>query len=278
MTKLLNRVAEVFIDGRRFTHPPLSIDIDRHEAFNKFATTTVSLWNPNDETIGACDSRQDPLDAEQLVRPWMVVHAGYQPTSTERRKEVVALGFVTSHRVEEHGADRALVIDMEDTAKIETRGLKQEYRVPMSVSELLFRISTPNFTRIDPGDNKVLPRFAFSNELQAVRQLASTSSSVYWYRGGLLNVISNTLEPEGNPTLINEASGLLRAPKKLETGKDSERGYEFRTLFIPGYGLGRTTGVIDKNGKRLDGVIYETNTVFSTYGSNYQDHKMKAAA
>ncbi len=278
MTRLLNRKVKVFLDGRIFASDQgLDIDIDRHEAFNKFAVTTVTLWNPNDETIGACDTKPDPLDSEKEVKPFIVVHAGYEASADEKRTEVLALGYVTVHKLEEHGADRALVITVEDQAKLEIRELTQEYRVPMSVEELLTRISTPNFTQISVGDNKVLPRFAFTNELQAVRKLAGMGSAVYWYHGGLLNVIPNNL-PLGEPTLINEDSGLLRSPEKIETGSKNERGYEFRTLYLPGIGLGRTMGVIDGNDKRLDGVIFETQTVFSTYASNYQIHKMKVAA
>jgi len=279
MTRLLNRKIKVFLDGRIFSSDQgLDIDVDRHEAFNKFAVTSVTLWNPNPDTIGACDSRQDPLDPELEVKPWMVVHAGYEPAPGEKRSEVLALGYVTSYKLEEHGADKALVILMEDAAKLNVTGLKREYRVPMSVVELLTRIATPYYTRISVGENKVLPRFAFTDEIQAVRSLVSASSSVLWYRGGLLTVIPNDL-PLEEPTLINEDSGLLRRPEKLATGLKDERGYEFRTLYIPGVSLGRTMGVIYGNGKkRIDGRIFETQTVFSTYASNYQIHKMKAAA
>ena len=41
-----------------------------------------------------------------------------------------------------------------------------------------------------------------------------------------------------DPTVIGFANGLLAKPTKIETDKKEERGYEVRTLFTPGIGVG----------------------------------------
>jgi hypothetical protein len=278
--KLLNRVAKVTIGNRIFENP-LRVEIEQQQAFQKFAATTVTLLNPNPDTIGACQSIDNPDNPDKPIRAQIVVSAGYRPNDNEEMIENVVTGEVMAFKVEPNGPDKALVIEVSDVGLFRAGINNYTSKQPNTASQILKFVSAGFNTNIRVGEEAYLDKYVIRDGLNAVKQYTRLTKSTWWFRGGKLNVIPASLTPR-QPTELGPGNGLLARPKKIETGKKNERGYEVRTIYYPGVGVGSSirVPVIEDGKERLvDGVVYESKLSVANWGStNRHIHKMRPAA
>lgn len=272
MTQLIRRVAKVTVGSHVFAFPPLDIDIDRTQSLNKFGITTVTLYNPNDDMVGQCQSRK--TKSGKVIRPLIIVDAGYGKNVSVGNTEIVSEGDVHSYEHRRNGADRELEINITDQGRFRPDVRNRAIKQPNKASVILRFISAGFNTNIRVGEEAYLDRFVIRNEISAIKELVKKTKSAFFFRNGKLNVIPAKLTPK-NPTFVSEASGLLDTPRKIETSKEEELGYTVKTLFTPGVGVGSSISFrIESENRSVAGVIYESRLSFSTFGDSSVTHKV----
>ena len=258
-----NRVATVDINGKTFSHPPFSIEFTVTESMRKFSTATVSLINPNSETIEKAGGKKNPP---------ITIEAGY-----EGNVDIAVRGVVIKHTVKREGPNR--VLEMEVSTNVLWKGdiTKQSFKGTIDSVRVLADLARERggYGSITPGDAKIYKRMVITNPLKTVEQISNDTDSIWFFRQGKLYVMDDELRPiVGESQWITFDNGLLKIPmpyKKEKQGKNDieEAGFIANTIYKPDVGVGSSVNLqlTDDMSKTGFGMVVNASKNFSTFGN-----------
>jgi len=271
-----NRQVKVTIGDRTVEYPPLSIEFENRQALLKFSTTTVRIYNPNDDTLSKAEIK---TVGETKVKPEVRIVAGFVDETQES-----ITGVVDKFVVKREGVDRILEMELTDNVLWRDDEVADSFR-NQTARVILFSLAENRGDKtidIPDAENKTYERLVVTDPIKTVQRIAVDTNSTWFVRNGDLNVIPATLLPNDREIiLVDQTTGLLDMPKRYteeKPGKQStpQEGYVLRTLFLPTVGVGSSvTFPVNDRGDLSQGVVAQAKKSFSTFGDAECEYKVK---
>jgi len=277
MTQLFDRISRVTLNSRVIESSSaaprdgvikLDVDVVHTAVLKGFPVATVVIWNPSDETIGECQSTRDEND--ETVFPNIKVEMGYVGGT-----DIVMNGVVSAFKINKARADRSLTITASEKDAFKPVVTQKSF-VNKRASYLL-TVLTPGFiNKLDVGEDVLIPKLVVRNVLTAIQQVAALSKSTFYFSAGKINIIPETLTPS-SPTVVDENSGLLSKPEKIESADKKEKGYLVKTLPLAGVRAGSSIKALYDGGfSWVEGVIYDSKISLPSRGDASAEYKVAA--
>ncbi len=277
MTQLFDRVSRVTLNSRVIESSSaapqagiikLDVDVTHTAVMRGFPVATVVIWNPSDETIGECQSTRDSND--ETVFPSIKIEMGYVGGT-----DIVMNGLVAAFKVDKKTTDRALTITASEQDAFKPVVSKKSF-VDKRASFLLSTLASGFINKLDLGEDVLVPKLVVRNVLTAIQQVVVLSKSTFYFSAGKINIIPETLVPS-SPTVVDENSGLLEKPEKIESKDKKEKGYLIRTLPLAGVRAGSSIKALYNGGfSWVEGVVYDSKISLPSRGEALAEYKVAA--
>jgi|GEM_PF-5502255 len=252
--QLFDKRAKVIIGSKTFSYPPFSIEFETEEDLDVLRSTTIRLYNPNDDTLSSCKGEKKGQITEY---PLIEVEAGYKDNMGK-----VFKGEIIDYKLKKTKVDRILEIQVADkTALIwATKIINKTYQ-DMKASEIIKDMAGDRSGYISLGNDKFYKRFVARRFHYAVRRIAKETGSNYYCTNGYLN-----MKPAGfienNAIILGFDSGLIDIPEYIKGG------YRIKTLFLYELTPGRSIKLQTKNIKSIFRVK-NVKKMFSSFKDSY---------
>ena len=264
---LYRKRAEIDINGRLFKGPPFSINFELTQELASFTKVSATLWNPNDETIAACEQKRE---GKKIIYPPVTIQAGY-----EDNFGIAGTGVCKKFSVSRDGTNRILKMEIQDNNRWwDQRVMKSYYN--KKASEIISDLVGDRPNSISLGEDKFYKKFFARTIYQAVKTFYTETKSHYYFRNGTL-----VMEPRkfniGRAFKLTYETGLVGTPERIDEppSRDDKkkpfRGFKVKTLFIYGLNMFRSVE-IDTPTTLYRGKIYRANQKFSTFDSSESEY------
>lgn len=261
--KLFKRIASIDLIpvsglAKTFIYPPFRIDFETD--FDRFASTKIRLYNPNKNTIEACDPVKVGSSFQYAD---LVLTAGYEDLSG-----IVCGGKIFQSKVTNSGTDKILELSISEKAGVwsETNILKSYKKTPANVILAdICESSNIQIGKISLGENKLLSYGATSLR-KAIDDICNNTGSEFYFDEGKIYIVSKTSSAQPSQIYVDYTSGLIGRPEKLE-----KKRWKVRSLFRHEF---RFNQVIKVKGGDLDSQIkiIKGKSKFSTHSNEaYSD-------
>lgn len=253
MAELYKRIAEVRIGSRVFSYPPFSIEFDQTIKIGTPTTTILKLYNPNPDTIKACETKGSGASKQY---PQVTIKAGY-----ENESGTCVIGYIYDYEVKKTGADRVLECKISDqTLAWQTAVINKTYRQTLGSAIIRDILSTVGITaEVSLGSDKQYPTFTATTFRSAVTKIIKDTNSEYYFKNGTFTAQPKTKKNTLNVYSITPQTGLLEVPKKTQAG------WAFKSLFLFKLNAG---DYVKLTTEKVDAVLKLTSgkKQFSTFG------------
>lgn len=254
--KLFKRIASIDLIpvsglAKTFNYPPFRIDFETE--YDQFASTKIRLYNPNKNTIEACD----PVKVGSVFQyADMILSAGYEDLSG-----VVCGGKIFQSKVANSGTDKILELSVSEKAGIwsETNILKSYKSTPANVILAdICESSNIQIGKISLGETKLLS-YAATSLRKAIVDICNNTESEFYFNEGKIYIVGRSSSSPSSQIYLDYTSGLIGRPEKLE-----KKRWKIRSLFRHEF---RFNQVIKVKGGELDSQvkIIKGKSKFSTH-------------
>ena len=252
--QLFDKRVNIVIGNKKFSYPPFSIEFETQEDLDVLRSTTIRLYNPNDDTTSSCKGKKKGKITEYSL---IEVEAGYKDNIGK-----VFKGEIIDYKLKKTSKDRILEIQVADkTALIwATKIINKTYK-DMTASEIIKDMAGSRVGRIQLGNDKMYKRFIARRFHYAVRRIARETDSNYYCTSGFLN-----MQPKGfvkkNAIRLDYTTGLIGVPEYIKGG------YRIKTLFLYELTPGKSVNLFTDKIKNIFRVG-KVKKMFSTFKDSY---------
>jgi hypothetical protein len=275
---LYDKRATVKIGDKEFSGPPFSIYFELSQSLSSPSKVNCLLYNPNDDTIAKCESRQE---GKKTIFTQAELSGGYVNDIG-----VTASGSIKKFDVYRQGQDRILDLQIFDNEKWRDQWLNKSFR-DTKVSAILDEVIGDRPSRVTLGEDKVLKDFRVRDRYSAIDKLCEISESQFALRNGVV-----TIQPKGfvdsRVFNLDYTSGLAEIPEKIDRPKTKDQasftGYKIKTLYIYGLEIWSSVRVqtpatvfngIEKPGLDIKGVVIGCIKKFSTFEDSLSEYTIR---
>lgn len=271
MGRLFNRIARVTFtppaggEGRVFTSPPFSIEFDQKISVNAMTTTTLRLYNPNDDTIKITSP---DISKKYLSGPRVMIDAGF-----DEFVGTCCTGDIIMRSIKRQGSDVLMELQIQDQTRVWANATISQTWVNQLASVILSDMCAAvglNSKNIILGADKTIVKYSAKGTFQKyVVDLCAQTNSQYYFKNGVFYIYPKDPKKSVTVQYLAPGTGLLGIPEPcLTSGKP---GIKFQTLFLYNVNAGDYVQIDSKQFPKASVRIMTGTKKFSSFGKSLCD-------
>ena len=222
-SRLYKRTAELEIKpvsgaSKTFSSPPFRIDFETE--FDRFSSTKIKLYNPNQDTI---DSVASQKIAGELQYAKLFLTAGYEDSAG-----VVVAGSIYKYSNKKQGADRILELQSTEQASSWSESVFRKNYKDFPAQLIILDILEKSDILIGKIElkNNILLNYTSSTLKKSVDDICRMTESEFYFKENRIYIQPVGYSPIPSQILLDYSSGLIDRPEKIENKK-----WKIKSLF-----------------------------------------------
>lgn len=222
-SRLYKRTAELEIQpvagiSKTFSSPPFRIDFETE--FDRFSSTKIKLYNPNQDTIDSVESKKI---AGRLQYAKLFLTAGYEDSAG-----IVVAGSIYKYTNKKQGADRILELQSTEQASSWSSSVNRKSYKKLPAQIIISDILANSDILIGKIQlkNNTLISYTSSTLKKSVDDICRMTESEFYFKENRIFIQPIGYTPVPSQILLDYTSGLIDRPEKIENKK-----WKIKSLF-----------------------------------------------